>query len=261
METRIEMLFKPKLKNPVLIEGLPGIGNVGRVVAGYIIDELGAKKFAELISPYFMPFVLLHHDVVHPLKNEFYYLRIEGGRDMIILTGDCQAADPGTVGQYEIANKILDFVAELGVRELFTLGGFSTHEFSTREPKVFGAVSHSEMIKRYSGLGIDFKETEEKVGMIVGATGLLIGLGKKRGMRGICLMGETAGFPILTDPKAAEAVLKVLMRILNFKVDLKKINRKVREMGEFLRKLEKVHERALLQMREKKSVEKIRYIG
>ncbi|HPM61333.1 MAG TPA: PAC2 family protein, partial [Methanoregulaceae archaeon] len=32
------------LKAPVLIEGLPGIGHVGKLVAEHMIQELGAKK-------------------------------------------------------------------------------------------------------------------------------------------------------------------------------------------------------------------------
>ncbi|MEM7826591.1 MAG: PAC2 family protein, partial [Candidatus Aenigmatarchaeota archaeon] len=59
MVTKIIELEKPKLKNPIFVEGLPGIGNVGRIACGYLIEELKAKKFAELYSSHFMPFVLL----------------------------------------------------------------------------------------------------------------------------------------------------------------------------------------------------------
>ena len=44
----------PKLNKPILIEGLPGIGNVGKVAADFIIDEIKAKKIFELFS-YDMP--------------------------------------------------------------------------------------------------------------------------------------------------------------------------------------------------------------
>ena len=49
METAIKFLEKTKFKNPVLIEGLPGIGNVGRVAAGYLVSELKMKKFAQYV--------------------------------------------------------------------------------------------------------------------------------------------------------------------------------------------------------------------
>ena len=33
-----------KLNNPVLIEGLPGIGNVGKIAADFIVEELKGEK-------------------------------------------------------------------------------------------------------------------------------------------------------------------------------------------------------------------------
>ena len=40
----------PKLKKPILIEGLPGIGNVGKVAVDFMIDELKAKKIYDIFS-------------------------------------------------------------------------------------------------------------------------------------------------------------------------------------------------------------------
>jgi proteasome assembly chaperone (PAC2) family protein len=83
--TVIKVLEKPKLRNPILVEGLPGVGNIGRVAVGYLIEELGAKKFAQLYSEHFFPFVMLHENFqVHLLKNEFYYWKAKkaGQRDL-----------------------------------------------------------------------------------------------------------------------------------------------------------------------------------
>jgi hypothetical protein len=41
---------KPKLNNPILIEGLPGIGNVGKVTVDFLIDELKATKLYEITT-------------------------------------------------------------------------------------------------------------------------------------------------------------------------------------------------------------------
>jgi len=45
----------PKLTNPILIEGLPGIGNVGKLAVEHLIDTIKAKKFAEIYSKDFPP--------------------------------------------------------------------------------------------------------------------------------------------------------------------------------------------------------------
>ncbi|MBS3054991.1 MAG: proteasome assembly chaperone family protein [Candidatus Aenigmarchaeota archaeon] len=265
MSTDIHEIEKPKLKNPVFIEGLPGVGNVGRIAAGYLVEELKAKKFAELYSSHFMPFVLLHQSsAVHVLKNEFYYWKAKksGQRDLIILIGDSQSVDPG--GHYEIANTILDYVEKFGCKEMFTLAGLSVGEEASK-PKVIGAVSEPELIKKYDGAGIDF-DAGSKVGTIVGASGLLIGLGRLKNMKGTCLLGETVGFPIIPDPKSAEQLLKVLMKLLKLDVDTSKLDKKVKEMEDFIKKIEDVQRKAAMGMmrppeKPGEQKEKLSYIG
>lgn len=264
MSTKIVELEKPKLKDPLFIEGLPGVGNVGRIAAGYLLEELKAKKFAELYSSHFMPFVMLHQSsAVHVLKNEFYYWKAKqsGQRDLIILIGDSQSIDPE--GHYEIVEQILDYISKFGVKEMFTLAGLSIGE-ATEKPKIIGAVSEPELVEKYKKYGIDF-EAGAKVGTIVGASGLLLGLGKARGIKGICLLGETVGFPIIPDPKSAEELLKILIKLLNVKIDISKIEKKVKEMEEFIKKVEDVQRKALgqlmRQMPEKTDKEKLSYIG
>lgn len=265
MATTIVELKKPKLRNPLFIEGLPGVGNVGRIAAGYLIEELGAEKFAELFSSHFMPFVLLHQSsAVHMLKNEFYYWEAKkrGQRDLIILIGDSQSVDPE--GHYEIVEKILEYVKGFGVKEIITLAGLSIGE-QKENPKVIGAASSLEIVKKYKRFNINF-EASSKVGTIVGASGLLIGLCKYYDMEGVCLLGETAGLPLIPDPKSAEVVLEVLTKILNIKIDTSKIQKKVKEMEEFIKKVEDVQRRAIRQLlktrapKESKK-EELSYIG
>ncbi|MEM5797425.1 MAG: proteasome assembly chaperone family protein [Candidatus Aenigmatarchaeota archaeon] len=266
MTTTIFEFEKPKLKNPLFIEGLPGIGHVGRIAAQFLVEELKAKKFAELLSSHFMHYVLLQQSSsVHVLKNEFYYVKAKGKgqRDLIILVGDSQSIDPE--GHYEISHEILAYLKKLGVKEMITLGGLGIGEVK-ENPKVVGAVSDEGLDKKYKGYGIDF-DAGSKVGTIVGASGLLLGLGKIYGMKGICLLGETSGYPILPDPKAAEAILKVLMRMLNLKLDISKLDAKVKEMEDFIKKIEEIQKKAISQMIQQqmppkeKGKEELSYIG
>lgn len=267
METHIRIDEKPDLENPVLIEGLPGIGNVGRIAAEYMIEQLNAKKFAELYSPHFMPIVLIHDDEINLLKCEFYYWKNEDGNDLIFLKGDTQAGENGSDGHFEIAEEIINLVEELGVDRVFTLGGYGTGEVEEEiegKPEVLGAVTDRKLIDEFSGNGINFEDTDSKIGMIVGGTGLLLGMAKKKGMEGVGLMGETAGFPILTDPKSAEEIAKVLIDILDLPITLEEMDKKVDEMEEFLQKLEKIQKKAMKEMKggeEDSKEEKLRYIG
>ncbi len=255
METIIKQLEKVKLRKPILVEGLPGVGNVGRVATGYLVSELKMKKIAELYSPHFLPLVIIHDDSVsHVLKNEFYLHRAKE-RDIVVLTGDTQSISPE--GHYEICEKILGFCQKLGVKEIITLGGFAEGRV-VEEPRVIGSVNDKKLVKKYEKYGIDFGK-EHSIGTIIGASGLLIGLGKLYDMDGVCLMGETIGLPLITDPKAADRVLQVLAKILNIKLDLSRLEKTIREMEDSIKKTEKIHKKMLQEMPKPK--EDIRYIG
>lgn len=232
-----------KFKNPVFIEGLPGIGNVGRVAAGYLVSELKMKKFAELYSPHFLPLVLLREDAVAtPLKCEFYYYNSKG-KEIIVLTGDTQSITPD--GHYEVCDKIVEFMQKIGVKDMITLGGFAEGK-EVGEPRVIAAVNDKKLVKKYEKL-VDFT-IQHQIGTIVGTTGLLLGIGKLYNIDGLCLMGETFGLPIVTDPKAAEKVLETLLKIIGIKLELGKLDEIIKEMEDKIRKTEDIHKNMLQQM-------------
>jgi len=263
--TVIKINEKPKLRNPILVEGLPGVGNIGRVAVGYMIAEMKAKEFAQLYSRHFFPFVMLHDEYkIHLLKNQFSYWKSKkkGQRDIIFLTGDCQSLSPQ--GHYEVSGKILDFVEKLGVKEIITIGGLATGELED-DPHILGSATSEKIMKKYKKFDIDFN-AGERVGYIVGAAGLLPGLGMERGMEGICLLGETSGFPIVTDPKSAEIVLDELTKVLGIKLDMSKLEKRVKEMEKFIKKVEDLQKKALMQIAKEEKApiegkEQLRYIG
>ncbi|MFH1448521.1 MAG: PAC2 family protein, partial [Candidatus Micrarchaeota archaeon] len=81
--------------------------------------------------------------------------------------------------------------------------------------------------------GIVFGEAN---GSIIGAAGLLLGLGKLSGFKGICLMGETHGGYV--DAKSAKSVLEILSKILGTNVDLTKLQQRAKESERFMKKME-----------------------
>ncbi len=264
MVTEIRVFKKPKLKNPILIEGLPGVGNVGRIAAGYLVEELEAKKFAELLSSHFMPLVLVKEDgTSHVLRNEFFFWKNKKkrGRDLIILIGDSQSVDPA--GHYEITHAVLKFLKSLKVKEIITLGGLGMGE-RVESPRVIAVANSEKVVRKYKKYGLYFDDGK-RVSTIVGAAGLLIGLGKYYGIEGMCLLGETMGVPIIPDHKSAEAVLKVLTKILNLKIDLKKLEKKVEKMQKFIKKMTEAQSRLISQLLSKPKEEvkegRLTYIG
>jgi uncharacterized protein (TIGR00162 family) len=243
---------KPKLKDPILIEGLPGIGNVGKLATEHLIETIGAKKFAELHCKDFPPQVFISPDgTVKLVNNEFYYWKAKkkDQRDIVLLTGDYQGLS--SQGQYELVEKILDIIEELGVKELYTLGGYGLG-YEIEEPKVLCATTEKHMVKTLKKYGAVFKKNEPGGG-IVGASGLLLGLGKLRGLEGACLMGETPGY--LVDPKSAKAVLKVLMKITNIKISMSALEKKAKEIEHIAHQLKEIEGLS------KEKGEELKYIG
>jgi hypothetical protein len=244
---------KPKLKNPIFIEGLPGIGNVGKVAVEHLIEMVGAKKFAEVYCKDFPPQVFINPDgTVKLVNNEFYYWlsKKKNQRDIVFLTGDYQALS--AQGQYELAEKILDVVEEFGVKQMYTLGGYGLgHE--VKDPKVLFATTDANLVKEVKKYGAVFRKNEPGGG-IIGASGLLLGLGKLRGLEGVCFMGETPGY--LVDPKSAKAVLKVLTKITNLgDIDLSSLEKKAKEIEFIAQQLQEIEGLS----REKS--DDLRYIG
>jgi uncharacterized protein (TIGR00162 family) len=219
-------------KDPILVEGLPGIGLVGKLAAEHMIKELKAEKIAELYSPHFPHQVLmLKKGTLRMLKNKFYLWRNPNGSDIIILVGDVQAVT--SEAQFEICGKMLDYFKSMNGKTIYTIGGYGVGKF-IENPRVFGSASHASVIPELEKKGVIFGETN---GSIIGAAGLLLGLGKLRGMKGACLMGETHGGYV--DAKAAQSVLGVLSRILEVRVDMAKLDERAREGEKFMKKMEK----------------------
>lgn len=242
-----------KVKDPVFIEGLPGVGNVGKLVVEHMVDELEAEAVAEVYSSEFPPQVLVHADGTVKLVNNVLY-QVQAGekanKDLFLLTGDYQGLTPA--GQYAVADAILARVAERGCKQVFTLGGYGLGHL-VHEPKVIGAATGENMVTHAKELGVEFRE-DEPGGGIVGASGLFLGLGSLRGMDGICLMGETSGY--LVDPNSAKAVLGVLIKALDLKISLDELEEKAREMDRIAQQLKEMERKAT-----ERSPDDLRYIG
>jgi uncharacterized protein (TIGR00162 family) len=224
---------KPELNEPVLIEGLPGVGNVGKLAAEHLVDQLKAVKFLEIYSKFFPPQVLVGDDgVVRLVNNEMYYIkRPEGENDLVILVGDYQGLTPD--GQYELSDRMLQIAGQLGVKMTYTLGGYGLGKLIER-PRVLGAVTDGDMVEEMKGYGVTFSKGEPGSG-IVGASGLILGLGKVHGIRSACLMGETSGY--FVDPKAAQAVLEVLSKALKMELDFTDLETKAEQIDALTSKL------------------------
>ena len=243
-EIELHELKKVKLNKPVMIEGLPGVGNVGKLVAEHIIDELKAEKILELYSWHFPPQVLVNDDgTVRLSKNELYASKPKG-QDLLILTGDQQSVT--NEGHYLITETLLDIAQQHGVSRIYALGGYGIGQLVEKQT-VLGAANDVELVDEMKKYGVEFRE-EEPGGSIVGASGLLLGLGKLRGIPAVCLLGLTSGY--LVDPKSAQAVLAILCSVLNLKLDTQALKDRAEEMEKVIERLKEMEQAQIPRMHE-----------
>jgi len=255
-ETYVKEILPAKLRNPILIEGLPGMGMVGRIATRFVIKQLGAKRFAELYSPHFPYYVLVNKKgSARLLRAEFSFLKNPTQEnDLVFLIGDSQAQT--IEGQYEVASEIMRYAVKLGVKTIVTIGGYRKE--AEEAPQVVAVSTNTELLKR----ALEAKAVASPSGNpIVGTAGLLLGLARFMGIEALCLLGETRGY--LPDPVAAKSVLMVLKTMLSLQIDLSKLDAQIEKSKEIvsrMREIEEKRERYARKMRRSEE-ERITYIS
>ncbi len=252
-EVMIKVLEDAKMKNVILIEGLPGVGNVGKVAMDYMIEKLELRPFARIFSKNLPPQVLLDEKGILRLVSQDIYHYKKGRKDFVFLAGEYQGAD--SRGQYELAYRLLEFLNErYGIKRIYTLGGYGLGKMLD-SPRVLGAATSEEVAELFRKKGVVFSSGEPSNG-IVGASGILLGLGKEFfGIEGGCLMGETSGY--IVDARSARNVLEILLGITGIDIDLEDLNIKSEEAEELINNLREAAEKDL----NKERGEDLRYIG
>jgi len=203
-QTFIRVLRRLKLDNPILIAGFPGIGDVGSIAAKIFIELSQAKLFAELYSPLFQDFVFIDNNgVCHPPRYEFYTTK--KNRDLIILTGDGYLALEDIPGHYEVCDEILDFIEKLDCKYIIAIDG-------TVMPLIQGEIYVAATSKKVASQFILKGAAPYRNKRIIGLSGLLLGLARKRGLEGTCLLVSTPGYK--RDRKAAFRAYKFIVDFL-----------------------------------------------
>jgi uncharacterized protein (TIGR00162 family) len=253
-DIEIDVVSDPELSEPVLIEGLPGVGHVGKLAVEHLLEEFESQIVRRIFATEFPPQVTIEEGVAELASAELYAVDVggdDGSVDLLVLTGDHQAQT--NAGHYRLTDTFLDLAEEFGTQRVFALGGVPTGEL-VEEPSVLGAVSAESGIEALEDAGVEFRE-DEPAGGVVGVSGLLLGLGGRRGLDVGCLMGETSGY--LVDPKSAQAVLSTLEAVIGFEVGFESLEERAEEMEEVVGKIQEMQN----QQANVPTDDDLRYIG
>lgn len=233
----IKEIVVPKLKNPVFIAAWPGMGEVAYRSVLFLREVMGFKMFAKLESEeFFWPSAVFVKKGVVDLPSLpagfFYYIK---GRtdspDIILFLGEAQ---PPLEHAETLSSAIIDFVRKYKAKFLFTFAAKPEPIDHKSDSAVWVASTHNKFLKEFEKFQV--KALDD--GQISGLNGIILGVGKKRRLDGVCLLGEIPFYTVqIENPKAVISILKVLNGYLNLNLNLSPLLERSKFIEEEIEKL------------------------
>lgn len=219
-----------------MLAAWPGIGNVGMIVARYLQDKLHAEEIGELVPfEFFDPIGIMVKDNLieaprFPESKFYYWHNPRTDRGLLLFIGEEQ---PG-FKSYDLARCVLDAGKRLKVKRVYTTAAAMAKIHHSEKPRVWGAATNRKLVEMLKKYQVVLRGDVQ----IAGLNGLFLGVAKERGVEGICLLGEVPSYTTrIPNPKAALAVLEVLVQILDIDVDLSELATLARESEEEMKKV------------------------
>lgn len=186
----------PDLEDPVLVEGLPGVGLVGKIAADHLVSQFEMTHVASVRCEG-LPEVAIYEgdnrDVKAPVR-----IYADGERDLLVLQSDVPVS---RTGASDFAGCVVGWLDSWDVFPLF-LSGLPTENQDVAEvPSVYGIATGSgaDGLDEY-----DINLPPER-GLVGGPTGALLYEASTQDLAGAGLVVESD--PQFPDPAAARALL------------------------------------------------------
>jgi proteasome assembly chaperone (PAC2) family protein len=221
-ETWIEHRGDAELIEPIAVVGSPGLRSIGKLVMESLIAKTQATLIADLYSTH-MPSIYQTKPsyAAHPMLPGKGGVIVESGEADFPKVQFYACSTPSLIitkgyhanfeGQYEVAVKVLNFLAENHVKRIIVVAGYGS-----KDKKICGAATNKELVAELKEkYGIDIGYT----GPFISFSGLVFGLSKRIGMEALCLFAgtelkeEDIEFP---DKEASDRALDKISKILGF---------------------------------------------
>lgn len=236
---------RPRLKKPFLVVAWPGMGEVAFKAASFLVEKLKAEEFAE-IEP--GDFFYLTGSVIQAglfdlpalPQSKFYYWKNPasgkraagaGDNDLIIFVSNAQ---PDLAKAEAYSGRIIQVARSFKVETIISFASMPQPIDHTQEPNVWFASTSTELNSTLKKYNLNILSE----GQISGMNGLFLGIAKKEGLKGFCLLGEIPLYTIqIENPRASYAVLGALKKILNIQIDLASLMEQAHTMEAEINKL------------------------
>ncbi len=204
-KVRMVLDKKVNLKDFTLIEGFPGIGLVGTIAAGYIIEKRKMEPVGHLESEFFPPMAAIHEG------RPYFPARLfkDREKDFCILLSEFIV--PSNI-VYDLSNTILNFAKKQGIMRIISLAGMSAN--GKIKNKVFGIGSNDETINYLKLKGVPLINE----GITTGVSGLLLAKANSLDYPVISLLAKSSiEYP---DPRASAELIKELGNLVGLEVSI-----------------------------------------
>jgi len=182
------------LSEPVLVEGLPGVGLVGKIAADHLVEAFDMTEYAVCRCDG-LPRVAVYHEDDRGVRSPVR-LYADGERDLLVLQSDVPVSPAAAT---EFAGCVTGWLAEQEVLPLYLSGLPGERE---GDPDLYGVG-----VGRGTGLlAAQDIDTPPESGLVSGPTGALLAEAEAAGLDAVGLVvGANKGFP---DPGAARELLE-----------------------------------------------------
>jgi len=171
----------------VILLALPGVGNVGKVLADAIIEEHQSDLIAWIMHPDLPPHATLVDGLLRPPRIEIHLVQLPVGLPLLIVTGDAQPLTPA--GQFELSTRLLEMFAEAKSEIMFILAGLAAE---VEDDSVHLVCSDEDTRDAFAARGIEASSEAPEAGMI-GMAGLLASMAPMHSLASACIVAETLG--------------------------------------------------------------------
>ncbi len=184
-------------EDPTLIEGLPGVGLVGKIAADHLIDTFEMTYFGAVRCEGLAPVAVYHEDestVKPPVR-----LYGDPEQELVVLHSDVPIA---AETREEFASCLVGWLEHNGMRGVFLSGLPHSEGEESAKPETFG-VATGGATNTLENHGI---ATPNQTGVVSGPTGALLHEAMAHELDAIGLVVEAN--PQFPDPRAARALLE-----------------------------------------------------
>lgn len=215
-----------KLEGATVIQGFPGVGLVGTIVANYLIGVLDLDQICAIDSPYFPPISMIY------ARKPKFPARIYASEKLKLAVFLSEFTPPPTLAR-PIANTMLSYAKQNKCHRIIAAEAVKVEKTqSGKEFSVYAIGSTDHAREEIESAQIE----QMGSGIVSGVSGILLNEGRWLNFDVVCLIAETP--PDVPAVRAVAKIIDSIDRLLpQIKIDVKPLYKEAEKIEERVKNL------------------------